>query len=80
MKCPYCDREPKHIPEYVEAAKRENITPDEYVRLEEGTFHHLTQLFCCTDCYIRIGLPLNCDLYQAFQYYRSHVEPLEVSK
>ncbi|MGG4011444.1 hypothetical protein [Bacillus smithii] len=77
MKCPYCDRKPHEITEYVDAAKHEDMTPEEYVRSEEGTFDVRTQLFCCTKCYIKIGMPLINELREAFDYYRSNVEPLE---
>jgi hypothetical protein len=77
MKCPYCDKQPHELEEYVHAAG-DDMTPEAYVQSEEGTYHHKTQLFCCTSCYIRIGMPLKERLYEAFTYYRSHVEPLEV--
>ena len=73
MKCPYCEREPKDIPEYVQQAKLEEMTPTEYVRFDEGTYHVETDLFCCTDCYIKIGMPLNTQLIAAFRLYKANV-------
>lgn len=72
MKCPYCDRRPHQIEEYVAQAKQEKITPEEFVRSEEGTYHPASQLFCCTTCYIRIGMPLNAKLFDAFRTYQEH--------
>ncbi|WP_156290749.1 hypothetical protein [Oceanobacillus salinisoli] len=75
--CPYCNREPKEIPEYVELANRLEMSPAEYVRMDEGTYHLQTDLFCCTDCYIKQGLPLNTDLIHAFRRYRAKVLEFE---
>ena len=48
---PYCERSPSDIPEYVEAAKEEDVTPDQYVVDNEGTFNPKSGHFACTDCY-----------------------------
>lgn len=58
MKCKICGREPSEIDEYIEMAEIEGMTPEEYVRQEEGTFNHNTEMFYCTDCYIKVGMPL----------------------
>ena len=58
MHCKQCHREPAEISEYIEAACDEQMTPDEYVRQEEGTYNPDTGLFWCTWCYIKIGMPL----------------------
>lgn len=58
MKCLECGREPKDILEYVEAALDEKMTPDDYVRREEGTYNPILDVFWCTECYIQIGMPL----------------------
>lgn len=78
MKCPYCDRQPKDIGEYVNPAEVEEMTPEAFVKRYEGTYHTKTDLFCCTACYIKIGMPLNERLHGAFEVYREQVEPLEV--
>jgi len=80
MKCPYCNKAPKELREYTVGAKEYDLTPESYVRLHEGTYHAKTDLFCCTSCYIKIGLPLNDRLHGAFEVYREQVEPLEVIK
>ena len=54
---PYCERSPSDIPEYVEAAKEDDVTPDQYVVDNEGTFNPKSGHFACTDCYIRLGMP-----------------------
>lgn len=55
--CTGCNKEPKEIPEFVECAAEENITPDEYVWQEEGTLNRSNGHFLCTDCYIKEGMP-----------------------
>ena len=56
--CRKCGRWPHEIDEYVDFAREEGITPEEYVKQEEGTFNELTGEFYCTDCYIAVGMPL----------------------
>lgn len=59
MVCKVCGKAPHEILEYIQGAVDEGIaTPAEYVRQEEGTFNRETELFYCTECYIRIGMPL----------------------
>lgn len=77
MKCPYCDRKPHEIQEYIDGAKQENCTPEQYVISEEGTYDGRTKLFACTSCYINIGMPTNSRLHEAFRYYRRDVESIE---
>lgn len=57
LRCFRCKRVPSEIPEYVEAASAEDTTPEQYVRAEEGTLNRATGHFCCTECYIAIGMP-----------------------
>lgn len=70
MKCPYCEKQPNQLDEYISPSQVLNITPDEFVRMEEGTYHRATDLFCCTVCYVKIGTPLKKDLHDAFKLYR----------
>ena len=76
MICPYCNRKPNEIPEYVEQANKLEMSPNEYVRMDEGTYHVQTDLFCCSDCYFSQGMPLNTELVQAFMRYRAKVVEL----
>ena len=57
--CIGCGRNPDQIQEYIDAAENygASITPDHYVRLEEGTFNSSNGHFACTDCYIKMGEP-----------------------
>lgn len=55
--CIGCMKRPREIEEYVTAAMDENMTPDEYVKKEEGTYNPANGHFLCTPCYIRIGSP-----------------------
>ncbi|NBJ71020.1 hypothetical protein [Clostridium sp. 1xD42-85] len=77
MHCPFCKRAPRDIPEYIEQANFNEMSPNDYVRMDEGTYHAETDLFCCTDCYIKIGSPLNSDLAKVFRDYRKQVIPLK---
>jgi hypothetical protein len=54
---PECNRYPDEITEYVRASEEEDITPDEYVAQEEGTYNSVNGHFLCTECYIKVGMP-----------------------
>ena len=56
MKCFRCHKTPDEIPEYADEVE-EFGTADDYVIAEEGTYNSLTSTFCCTPCYIAIGMP-----------------------
>lgn len=56
--CKGCKRKPDEIDEYIHAAQDEDMTPDEFVRREEGTFNPETGKFWCTTCYVAAGCPL----------------------
>lgn len=57
FKCIGCGKAPHEIEEYVEAAADEEITPEQYVSIEEGTFNRDNGHFACTSCYIAMGMP-----------------------
>jgi len=58
MICIGCKKKPDEIEEYVEAAAEEEMSPDDYVVSEEGTYNSENDhLFLYTDCYIRAGEP-----------------------
>ncbi|MGX7132376.1 hypothetical protein [Enterococcus massiliensis] len=68
MKCAICSRKPEEIQEYNEVAvANEYGSAVEAVRYEEGTYSPTHDLFCCTSCYIKIGMPLRNDLIQFYQ-------------
>jgi hypothetical protein len=56
-RCIGCFRHPAQIPEYVDAAEDTGLSPDQYVREEEGTFNQINGHFTCTSCYIAMGEP-----------------------
>lgn len=58
LQCKRCGRKPSEIDEYIYCAEENNITPDEYVIKEEGTYNCVTGKFYCTSCYIEAGMPL----------------------
>lgn len=58
MRCKVCNKKPSELKEYIIEAEDCECTPEEYVRYNEGTFNRETGLFYCTECYIKVGLPL----------------------
>ena len=58
IRCKVCGKRPHELAEYISAAQAHEMTPDEYVRREEGTFNWATGYFYCTSCYVEIGMPL----------------------
>ena len=70
LKCPYCEKHPHELSEYVDEAKYLNMTAADYVRSEEGTYCQYTGCFVCTNCYVNIGMPSNEQLHTVFPYYR----------
>lgn len=55
--CKICRRKPEEIREYAECAEEEEMTPEQFARTD-GTYNSLTKKFYCTECYIKIGMPL----------------------
>lgn len=55
--CIDCKKNPNDLPEYVELANEEGITPDDFVIREEGTYNKNNGHFTCTTCYIKRGMP-----------------------
>lgn len=55
--CTGCGKRPDEIQEYVDCAADEDMTPDDYVRSEEGTYNCSNGHFLCTDCYCKAGMP-----------------------
>lgn len=54
--CTGCGKRPAELLEYVEAAGK-SMTPDDYVRREEGTYNRDNGHFLCTPCYSDAGMP-----------------------
>lgn len=57
IQCKKCHRKPNEIEEYIESVEGLDMTPEEYVIEEEGTFNHATGMFYCTNCYVSLGCP-----------------------
>jgi hypothetical protein len=55
--CIGCRKAPAEIDEYKEMGEVEDMTPEDFVRREEGTYNRENGHFVCTDCYIKIGQP-----------------------
>lgn len=56
LHCFRCKRKPGEIEDVVMEASANAMTPDQYVMEEEGTLNDEGR-FCCTACYITIGMP-----------------------
>ena len=57
--CKICKTPANKIDEYIIEAKENGYSDvDTYVRENEGTYNPDTGYFYCTDCYIKIGMPL----------------------
>lgn len=54
MKCRVCGKTPEEINEYVSWSQLEGITPEEFVKYNEGTYNPNNGYFYCTKCYIKI--------------------------
>ena len=67
MKCAVCGKEPNEILEYRLQAEEEGITSEQFVQEEEGTYDYSTGYFVCTDCYTKIGMPLNHELLPLYE-------------
>lgn len=57
-KCKICQKEPHQIDEYNNLAEEIGCTAEQAVISEEGTYNPKSKLFYCTNCYIKIGMPL----------------------
>ena len=60
LNCIRCGRTPEDLSEYQDLADHsdgEYATAYEACWEEEGTLNHVTGLFACTSCYIRLGMP-----------------------
>ncbi len=57
MICTGCNKSPSDLPEYVEMAAEEDMTPDNYCWSEEGTLNRQNGHFLCTNCYVHAGMP-----------------------
>ena len=55
--CIGCGKRPYEIEEYIMAGRETDLTPTEYVQMEEGTLNHENGHFLCTDCWIKAGMP-----------------------
>lgn len=55
--CIGCGKEPWELSEYHPENTGENLTPEEYVKLNEGTYNYRNGHFACDRCYIMIGMP-----------------------
>lgn len=61
--CFRCGKTPEELAEYIDGAENDPSTPDahetptEWMKNNDGTYNPSTRHFCCTECYIAIGMP-----------------------
>lgn len=55
--CACCGKQPKDILEYQISYEAEGFESAEAMAMEDGTYNSKTNLFVCTDCYIKKGMP-----------------------
>lgn len=55
--CFRCNKSATEVGEYLPEITGELMSPDEFVRELEGTYNVNNDHFCCTECYIAIGMP-----------------------
>lgn len=56
LMCACCGKEPNNIKEIVYASEMEGVTPEEFIKTD-GTYSSIANLFVCTDCYRKAGMP-----------------------
>lgn len=49
---PSCKREAKDIPSVVQFAQENAMTPEEFIKAEEGTYNPVTGHFLCDPCFL----------------------------
>lgn len=57
IRCNGCKRPPSQIDEYSPAATGSDLSPEEFVQAEEGTYNDTNGHFLCTGCYIDADMP-----------------------
>lgn len=55
--CMGCFKSPDQLACYTGLAEEMGISPDDYVRQEEGTYNRNNGHFLCDDCYVAAGMP-----------------------
>jgi hypothetical protein len=50
--------QPHEIDEYTDHELIGDLTPEQYVQSEEGTYNPANGHFYCTACYVEVGMPL----------------------
>jgi nitrate reductase cytochrome c-type subunit len=57
-KCKICGCKPCQIMEYVNISDTQKISMTEWIESKENTLNKKSNEFYCTECYIKIGMPL----------------------
>jgi len=64
--CPFCNRNPEEISWIKFKADLFEMSPSEYVRMNDPSYHIKTDMFICNQCYFDQGLPTWLELIQAY--------------
>jgi hypothetical protein len=63
--CFRCGLEPSSIAEYRDTFEEQGYdSPDAFAR-DDGTYNRTSNHFCCTSCYIAIGMPASKEGWKA---------------
>lgn len=79
--CACCGKEPKDIKEIVYESEMEGVTPEEFTKTD-GTYSSIANLFVCTDCYRKAGMPSISmrDIKSEFDYEIGKLNIIKISK
>lgn len=58
IRCVVCNKTPAELEEYSPEMTGENLSEEDFVRENEGTFNPANGHFYCTPDYIKAGMPL----------------------
>lgn len=81
LMCACCGKEPNNIEEIVHESEMEGVTPEEFTKTD-GTYSSIVNLFVCTDCYRKAGMPSISvsDIKSEFDYEMSKLNIIKFSK
>lgn len=81
LMCACCGKEPNNIEEIVYESEMEGVTPEEFTKTD-GTYSSIANLFVCTDCYRKAGMPSISmrDIKSEFDYEIGKLNIIKISK
>lgn len=76
--CRYCDLKASENPDTVATAEANEMTPAELAR-DDGTYNPHINMYACTPCYIKIGMPSSPSGWQVPGDIGDIVGPLDIN-